>query len=149
MSDAREHFFCSVVQTARKLGASNIFLYRAGGGRHCRVRVATNPCRYARGIWCNSALATGAGVGAGYFARRLHTALSPRRTIMAGLECLRPKDHHTDPQFCLYAESALSGNYRSSAAFLGWGDGFGSGGHSKSLELTQPGSLAATPNLFR
>ncbi|PYJ59472.1 MAG: hypothetical protein DME74_12495, partial [Verrucomicrobia bacterium] len=43
---------------------------------------------------------------------------------MAGLECLQPEDPDIDPQFCLYAESLLPGNYRPSAALLGRRGGF-------------------------
>ena len=67
---------------------------------------------------------------------------------MAGLECLWPEDSDTDPQFYLHAECALPGNYRSSSAFLGRRDGFGSVGHSESLELSQPSNAATAPRLF-
>src|SRR5213596_1181851 len=52
-------------------------------------------------------------------------------------------------RLCLHAESLLPGNYRCSAAPMGWRDGFDSARYSESLELTQSGNFAAAPCLFR
>ena len=60
---------------------------------------------------------------------------------MDGFERLRATDPDSDRQFCLYAESLLPGNYRCSAAPLGWRDGFDSAGYPSPWSLLNQATL--------
>jgi hypothetical protein len=99
------NIFAGVVQAARRVGAFAIFVQRCGGRGHCRVRVGLDARGDDRAIRRGAAMGASAGVDADRVGRLVRAALPPRRATVAGVECLRPPDAGTSPQFRFHPES--------------------------------------------